>query len=662
MYTKFNRKTVFVLLFLCFFNINVFAQSHISSQAHDDSVTMISALETFAISDDTFFSAGKDGFLIKWNSDNSGEHYQITDLQIKMIARNPANKEIAVYETDGVSIHRVSVWNWGTFTKKYAKRFTDSVTALSYSEKGTYLLIGTAAMNGVYVLNASSGTVAKKPSNAPSLCSLLKTGDSEKNLIMYSQTGSLVYYSLQAGKQKAKFSAEPRLEQVCLFGSGDTKNRFIAGYKENSVFILDALSGKNIAVYAANSPIIFSSRSEYEDGVYFTSNDGKEYSLKKVSNEFLKTQVTAPSDKVYNPQPALLIKKFTGPKGKDYFTSGTKNISTICLGTSSGSIYTMNASPESEKQTLFPITEKLYEKIYDICTDTDNFYCLTSKGIYKTSYETNASDKVGVNTMNTNIIKYGDGAILWTKNSRSGVKFTKLYSGNTENPEILFTPDNIIQSLRLYNNKLIYLEGNSKVSIFDLESKETREIYTGTAVQDAILYDDTYAYIAKTAAIEPLTALVQVNIETGETVPIKFTGTIAYSLCYDETRQNSPFYGITITTENSKTYTKVFSYSPKNNSTTSLFKLQDEDPDAYTLLKYPALFTNIGKTTVRYYDISSKKTTQFKRSASMPLKADSTSNMVAIVNRDGSISWYKMNSSTVLADWYLTTDGNWISY
>ena len=152
------------------------------------------------------------------------------------------------------------------------------------------------------------------------------------------------------------------------------------------------------------------------------------------------------------------------------------------------------------------------------------------------------------------------------------------------------------------------------------------------------------------------------TIETGETVPIKFTGTIAYSLCYDETRQNSPFYGITITTENSKTYTKVFSYSPKNNSTTSLFKLQDEDPDAYTLLKYPALFTNIGKTTVRYYDISSKKTTQFKRSASMPLKADSTSNMVAIVNRDGSISWYKMNSSTVLADWYLTTDGNWISY
>lgn len=662
MYKKIDKKLICASILILFAGIfHVTAEATISSQAHDDMVTHIAPLETSFVNDTSLISSGKDGFLIKWDESDSGEHYQITDLQIKLIARSPNTKEIAVYETDGVSIHRISVWNWDTLTRKYAKRFPDSVTALSYSEKGTYLLVGTAAMNGVYVLNAQTGSIAKKPANAPSICSLLKTGDSEKNLIMYSQTGSIVYYNLTSNKQKAKFSAEPRLEQICLFGSGDTKNRFIAGYKENTVYILDALSGKNIAVYPSNQALVFTSRSDYEDGLYFTSTNGKEYQLKKVTNEFLKKQVTASSDAVYNPAAPLLLKKFTGLKGKDYFTSAGKNINLIYLGSSSGNIYKMNAIPESEKLTLFPISEKKYEKIYDICSDSQDIYCLTERGIFKTSYETNAASKIASNSMNTNIIKYGEGAILWAKDRRTSVQYVKL-NGSYEAPQVLFTPVNILTSLKLFNNKLIYIEGNSSVNIYDISTGEKTEVYTGSALQDAILYSNTFAYIAKTAAIEPLTALVQVNLETGETLPIKFTGTIAYSLCYDETKENSPFYGITISTENSKTYTKVFSFQPKTNTTLSLLKIQDEDSDAVTLLEGSNLFTNIGKTAVRSYSLTKKKSVQLKRSASLPLKADSTSDMTAVLNRDGSITWYKTENATPLADWYLTLDGEWISF
>ncbi len=661
MYKKIYRKLTFVCsLFLFSFIFNATAESTVSSQAHDDAVTHIAPLETFAVNETTFISSGKDGFLIKWNENDSGEHYQITDLQIKLIARNPNTKEVAVYETDGVSIHRVSVWNWETLTRKYAKRFPDSVTALSYSEKGTYLLVGTAAMNGVYILDSSTGSVAKKPGNMPSLCTFLKTGDSEKNLIMYSQTGSIVYFSLSSNKQKAKFSAEQRLEQVCLFGSGDTKNRFLAGYKENSVYIIDALSGKNIAVYPSNQALVFTSRSDYEEGLYFTTTNGKEYQLNKVTNEFLKTQVTASSDNVYNPPAPLLLKKFTGPKGKDYFTCAGKNINLIYLGSASGNIYKMNAIPESEKLTLFPISEKKYEKIYDICSDSRNIYCLTERSIFKTSFETNAAEKICSNTMHTNLIKYKDGAILWAKGMRSNVLYVK-FDGSGET-QVLFTPENILTSLKIYKDKLIYIEGNSSVNIYDFATSEQREIYSGSALQDAILYNDSFAYIAKTAAVEPLTSMVQVNIETGETLPLKFSGTIAYSLCYDNSKEDSPFYGIAIAAENSKTVTKVFSYQPKTGKTLSLLKIQDEDPDAVAFLEESTLFTNIGKIAVRSYNLTKKKSTQLKRSASLPLKADSTSNMTAVLNRDGSITWYTSDSTSPVADWYLTLDGDWIIF
>ena len=515
-------------------------------------------------------------------------------------------------------------------------------------------------MNGVYVLNSSTGSIAKKPSNVPSLCTYLRTGDSEKNLIMYSQTGSIVYYNLSTNKQKAKFIAEPRLEQVCLFGSGDTKNRFIAGYKENSVYVIDALSGKNIAVYTSNQALVFTSRSDYEDGLYFTTANGREYQLNKVSNEVLKKQVTASSDSIYNPPAPLLIKKFTGPKGKDYFTCAGKNINLIYLGSAAGNIYKMNAIPESEKLTLFPFSEKKYEKIYDICSDTNTIYCLTERSIFKTSYETNAAEKIGSNTMNTNIVKYGDGAILWAKGMRSSVQYVKFDGSNST--KTLFTPVNILTSLKIFKNKIIYIEGNSSVNIYDMSTSERKEIYTGSALQDAILYNEKFVYIAKTAAIEPLTSFLQVKIETGETLPIKFNGTIAYSLCYDDSKEESPFYGITISSENSKTYTKVFSYQPKTDRTLSLLKIQDEDSDAVTLLEDTTLFTNIGKIAIRSYNLTKKKSIQLKRSASLPLKADSTNNMTAVLNRDGSITWYASESNTPLADWYLTLDGDWISF
>ena len=67
---------------------SVSAQSHISTQAHQSAVTSIApATDDYSLN--TFFSADNDGFLIKWTSDDQGEHYQISDLQIKMIAIAP---------------------------------------------------------------------------------------------------------------------------------------------------------------------------------------------------------------------------------------------------------------------------------------------------------------------------------------------------------------------------------------------------------------------------------------------------------------------------------------------------------------------------------------------------------------------------------------------
>lgn len=88
-------KKLFSLISLLFLiGVNVFAQSHISSQAHQAAISMISSGNIEDGFENIYFSAGKDGFLVKWTDDNNGEHYQITELEIKMISVSPMAKKL----------------------------------------------------------------------------------------------------------------------------------------------------------------------------------------------------------------------------------------------------------------------------------------------------------------------------------------------------------------------------------------------------------------------------------------------------------------------------------------------------------------------------------------------------------------------------------------
>ena len=90
-----KNKIIFVsILFTFFAGASLFAQSHVSTQAHDSAVTGLAVLENSESEQNTVFSVGQDGFIIKWTEDSLGEHYQVTDLAIT--ARFGYNKAIVL--------------------------------------------------------------------------------------------------------------------------------------------------------------------------------------------------------------------------------------------------------------------------------------------------------------------------------------------------------------------------------------------------------------------------------------------------------------------------------------------------------------------------------------------------------------------------------------
>ncbi|MDY2842440.1 MAG: WD40 repeat domain-containing protein [Treponema sp.] len=641
--SKNKLKSVFAFALAPFFCVSIFAEASSSTQSHFSDVTNIAYLESGGES--SALSAGKDGFLIKWRNDGTGEHYQVSDLPIKMISRSPNGYEIAVYESDGASLNRVSVWNWRTFTRKFAYRFTDTITSLSYSAKGTYLMVGTASVNGLSMINSSTGNIVngKIPSGA-GVVNFICTSDTEKTAIAYSSKGVLSYYNLLNGKQKAKYLTEDSLSQVGLFNN----NVFLAGVRGNNIYIVQAVTGKTVGKYSAQRPVLIASNKSQD--LYYIVSENHDFKVYKIQNDRNKA-VIAPE----------LMRTFSGLKDGEAIVCAAFAGEEIYAGTNRGNIYKFDYVQAERVDVVQPISDTLYDKIFDVASDGSDFYFLSENSLFKSSYDNNSVARKGLNSGHTNVIANGGNVVLWSKDTRRPVELLDVSTGVSRT---VFTPKSAVQVLRIFGNSLIDVEASSFVNIIDLETGNKKQVYSGTGIQDALATSEKDLYIAKSSASNPEVPLLYVNIETQETVPLSnVRGNIAYSLNFDRNRPNE-FYGVLIYTDarSKKLTTSVFAFDISRKSIRNLLTISDEDNEAFTYLRNSVLYTNIGKSQIRSYNLQTRKSFLYKRSASMPLKVAGNGNKIAVLNRNGSVSWYNPDTSNVLSDWNMTADGQWSEF
>ena len=641
--SKNKLKSVFAFALAPFFCVSAFAEASSSTQSHFSDVTNIAYLESGGES--SALSAGKDGFLIKWRNDGTGEHYQVSDLPIKMISRSPNGYEIAVYESDGASLNRVSVWNWRTFTRKFAYRFTDTITSLSYSAKGTYLMVGTASVNGLSMINSSTGNIVngKIPSGA-GVVNFICTSDTEKTAIAYSSKGVLSYYNLLNGKQKAKYLTEDSLSQVGLFNN----NVFLAGVRGNNIYIVQAVTGKTVGKYSAQRPVLIASNKSQD--LYYIVSENHDFKVYKIQNDRNKA-VIAPE----------LMRTFSGLKDGEAIVCAAFAGEEIYAGTNRGNIYKFDYVQAERVDVVQPISDTLYDKIFDVASDGSDFYFLSENSLFKSSYDNNSVARKGLNSGHTNVIANGGNVVLWSKDTRRPVELLDVSTGVSRT---VFTPKSAVQVLRIFGNSLIDVEASSFVNIIDLETGNKKQVYSGTGIQDALATSEKDLYIAKSSASNPEVPLLYVNIETQETVPLSnVRGNIAYSLNFDRNRPNE-FYGVLIYTDarSKKLTTSVFAFDISRKSIRNLLTISDEDNEAFTYLRNSVLYTNIGKSQIRSYNLQTRKSFLYKRSASMPLKVAGNGNKIAVLNRNGSVSWYNPDTSNVLSYWNMTADGQWSEF
>ena len=256
----------------------------------------------------------------------------------------------------------------------------------------------------------------------------------------------------------------------------------------------------------------------------------------------------------------------------------------------------------------------------------------------------------------SNIISLQEDLILWSLNDTKPVyKLHFNQDGSTEITE-LFTIDKPITSLNATTEGIVTITGNAVVYFYSFEKNINEEIYSSSGLQDAILFDNENLYVAKTAVTNPTSALINININTKETVPHPVKGDIMFSLETQEKAGTKQIYGVSIISSNGKKTTEIFTYTPSTKSYSPLLQWADEDTSAFVKVINGVIYTNIAKSGARSLNLTTKKSAVLKRSASLPKAIVGNNTHIATINQDGSITWYNVTTNAKLENWNLTAE------
>ncbi len=579
-----------------------------------------------------FFSAGKDGFISSHNTNGADETWQISDIPLKIIAVHPNGNLIAAYESDGFSIHRISVWDWSTKKRVYAKRFRDSIISLSWSAHGKYLMIGNTSIEGITVLDGNSGNVQSLFKTAPGIVSLSITGASETSMITFGPSGRIRYTDLSTQNEKASYAGPGDIVGPVLLNN----NLNIAGFKDDAVLVLDATSGKALSFYPARIPVMATQENDAQP-VWLEKNEADEWILRR--------------------GPVSTV-GFVIPD-KSNVTSALGMGDQIILGTDSGMIYSMQGKNDASTVTaLLSYVDASSLGIDDIVSDGSRLFLLSNGSVFISSGPGKAPvfafDGLGANrfaVMNNSLI-------CWSTNQTLPV-ITVSFDGETRT--IIYQPKEGVRSLSISGSLIAMIEGNSFATVIDTTSAKVPFSYSGAGLQDALLFSQDRMVVSKSSTLRSPYPLILINTRTGETVPLPVSGELCFGI--RQSANEREINGFLVKANSSSSTSLVtITLDPQSISSVAVKTealYADEDLVATVLADGDKLITNLGKNAL--VEIQTKNGTQtvFERGYSLPLKAAIMDQFLASLNYDGSLTWFDRNSGALIASASITGTGAW---
>lgn len=576
----------------------------------------------------SFFAAGKDGFMTRFSYGTmKPETWQVSTMPIKRIAAHPKKALVAVYETDGFSVHKISLWDWQTKKQLYAKRFSSSILSLSWSAQGTYLFIGTASTEGITILDAS-GKIKKVYPRPPGIVLLAATGPSEKSIVTYGETGRLVYADIAKKSILTQYETEDRLESPELIKNYTQ----IIGYKSGNVVVVKAVSGEVLKSYPARSAL-FAGKITDSLPVWIEKGDTRQ------TWHLCQGDKRSPAFSL--PYPAAI-------------TAARHVDSTVVIGTDDGRLYRLKQNSDAAI-SLTELNIDTSMQVSDICTKDSKIYMLSGSTLYVAASPEDKPEPIIQSVSGERCTVYGNGFLFWSAEKNAPL----YYAEEGQTPAVLYRPRERLNSVSVYNDTIAAVRAFSGLVLLDGKSGAPLFTYQAAGLQDAVQVDDTFVLITKSTGGVISQPLLLIDTRTSETIPLNMEGDIAFSAQANNKVKNT-FSCFRLKTEKAAQTDlmtmKIDTVYPARSAFTAALSYGDENLQASLYDDGYAVLTNLGKNQLSYYDKKRRSIRQLPRDYALSRKALMTDAYIVSVNYDGSLSWFNRRTMQLLQHTPLTED------